>query len=202
MGNHRPAPPSELRLDRSQRRPRFRPRVPVKAAGQTRVEKGAVCCPQAGDKLWRGPYRRDGSGRKPSVGDAGDPSMESTSGTADLGALRGATGDAAPWALVVGLREQANHRTVPDVVGARSRERVCAEVVWFAGASCEQRARRRGRSARAGRTGARRSWASGSLAIRRSRVCAVGLFGHDPASAGHVIGGIGLSSRHRPGLAT
>lgn len=49
--------------------------------------------------------------------------MESTSGTADLGALRGATGDAAPWALMVGLREQANHRTVPDVVGvARASE--------------------------------------------------------------------------------
>jgi len=49
--------------------------------------------------------------------------MESTSGTADLGALRGATGDAAPSAMVVGLREQANHRTVPDVVGvARASE--------------------------------------------------------------------------------
>lgn len=124
MGNHRPAPSSELRLARSQRRPRFCPRRPVKAAGQVRVEKGAVYCPQAGDKLWTGPYRRDGSGRKPSVGDAGDPSMKSTSGTADLSALRGAMGDAAPSALVVGLREQSNHRTVPDVVGvARASER-------------------------------------------------------------------------------
>lgn len=154
------------------------------------VEKGAVCSPQAGDKLWIVPYRRCDCGRKPTVADVGGQSTESTSGVADLGALRGAPGEASPRPWVVGRRKRPDRPTVPNaparLVQTRSWRPSFGSPALPVNSrrapklALEPRAGRGGRPAQADRTGARRSEHVVRLRFvardSRSRVCVAGSF--------------------------
>jgi len=74
----------------------------VKSSGSSEIVKGVEYFPQVGNSLWRNPghradsfrsgHPRRGFGR---VGGGAGSSMEGTSGAADLGLLRGSTGNAA-----------------------------------------------------------------------------------------------------------
>jgi len=59
------------------------------------VGNGAARSPQVGDNLWTRPHLTGEPGRKPGLPRLGGSSMEGTSGAADLGLLRGSSGEAA-----------------------------------------------------------------------------------------------------------
>jgi hypothetical protein len=93
--------------------PRSPAHRPVKGGGPSEIAKGVEYFPQAGNNLWEtrspsgfvpfgSPAGPASAGRE---GDAGS-SMEGTSGAADLGLLRGRTGDAA---LAPRVSAQATH---------------------------------------------------------------------------------------------
>jgi len=73
------------------------PSQPVVRQGhrrRVRCKKGAARFPQAGDNLWKTSYRKSILGES-SVWFEGSLSMEGTLGAADLGSLRGESGEAA-----------------------------------------------------------------------------------------------------------
>lgn len=98
MGNHRHCVTGQASVCSGRRGDRaFATGGSSRPPDQTRVEKGAACSPQAGDKLWKDPAQHSALDESPPL--LGSRSMEGTSGFDDLGCPSRDAGGSEPWSL-------------------------------------------------------------------------------------------------------